>query len=349
MLQTLGLEAEEEEILNLPHTPSSSPEPAIGQLDHIETVRGSDLPRLHRTLDLIKKWPHPLPAYLVHPANAGSLPNPYSYSTEETPSRPLLQSTHPLLSHSLSGTFNVPRRAVEQTLQVASLTVRLGENFQFERFKIWYRREHPDASHEVRERLEAELDPSSHAMVAPRTLQSALRSLNVTQDLIIHPVCSDQQCLHIFYEIVRKEDFANRLPTLLCPSCDGPLRNSKQELLVLSFGRRDVSAELEAVMRVPGVENVIEKQSERKAKWDEEDATELRKGTEGYLRVLKEQDDGSMWNFRPRSSSLESEVLDITLNLAIDLRKLLHAQYKGWNFCFRATTQSRRPWILSVD
>ena len=44
LLQTLGLEVEEEDILNRSRTPSSSPEPIVREIDLSETVNGRDLP-----------------------------------------------------------------------------------------------------------------------------------------------------------------------------------------------------------------------------------------------------------------------------------------------------------------
>ena len=192
VLGTMDLAAEEEDILNISRSPSSSPEPTIHHIDSSSTVQGHDLPRSDLPLDLINRWPHPLPSYLLHPINAGSSPNPYSSPSTKILTGPssFLHDSLPLLAHALSGTLNSTRRAVELTLQIASSTIRLGENLLFERFKSWYRREHPDAPPDVLERLD-ELDPTFEPLPAPRTLQSALRSLGITQDLIVHPVCPD--------------------------------------------------------------------------------------------------------------------------------------------------------------
>ena len=69
---------------------------------------------------------------------------------------------------------------------------------------------------------------------------------------------------------------------------------------------------------MPGVEHAIERQEERKAKRDAEDSKIFGGVDKGYSFVLREQDDGSSWNNRPKAGTWLASALDLTLNLAVD-------------------------------
>ena len=171
--------------------------------------------------DLIRRWPEPLPPYLLQPIGVGNLPNPFSDSDVALPlDLPLHHRAFPVLALTLSGTFRVPRRAVELQLQVVHSTTRDVQRISAQRARREILEEYPDASDAFLQKLEDAVIPDRDKPYGPNTLQSCLRQLGVDDSLIVHPQCMNHDCGHIFCIITRREELSS-LPAV-CPGCQHP-------------------------------------------------------------------------------------------------------------------------------
>ena len=306
------------ENLGTPEDPTQSPA-FLPPVDVRRYIQGSELLGAVGDNDLITEWPEPIPAYLLEPLYDGRHTNPYVEITSlalETAERPaLLHRILPLLALCLSATFNVPRRAVETTLKVATSAVRLAERQLFSRLVAALQKD-PDVTPALLRRLEL-LDPSLSPSIAPRTLATALNRLGVDDSIIVHPQCRNEDCFHVFYEFTIPED-VKRLPAV-CQRCSTPLWNAQHRPTFLHFGRRTLQAELETVMTVPGVEEAIERRAMRKEQGDREySAMSLTAGSAGFNKIYREQDDGSAWSSISSGRSTPVGALSLTVNAAID-------------------------------
>ena len=182
----------------------------------------------------------------------------------------------------------------------------------YERILQWYREHHSDATTQMLESLEETVNPVFDPPVAPKTSQSALKQLEVDLGLIVHPQCPNSECSHVFYEILRREDF-EQVPAR-CPDCEGRPRDLQNRITVLHFPRRSLSAELEYVLRTPCLEDALERRGERKSQRDRKDAEETSRGVQ-WSKVYREQDDGAAWNQRAATHSRLAGQLWITVNL----------------------------------
>ncbi|CAD6590403.1 MAG: hypothetical protein TREMPRED_005723 [Tremellales sp. Tagirdzhanova-0007] len=123
--------------------------------------------------DLIRRWPEPLPPYLLQPIGVGNLPNPFSDSDVALPlDLPLHHRAFPVLALTLSGTFRVPRRAVELQLQVVHSTTRDVQRISAQRARREILEEYPDASDAFLQKLEDAVIPDRDKPYGPNTLQS---------------------------------------------------------------------------------------------------------------------------------------------------------------------------------
>ena len=146
-----------------------------------------------------------------------------------------------------------------------------------------------------------------------------LRQLGVNEHLTVHPQCPNNECGHVYYKLTRREEFAEKLPSV-CPECQTSWRDGANKPKVLHFGRRTLQAELEHVMRVKGIEAVIERARDRKEKRDEEDERSRTRGEASWSKVWRQQDDGSTWMSR-RAQNANPAIMDallITVNFGID-------------------------------
>ena len=102
--------------------------------------------------------------------------------------------------------------------------------------------------------------------------------------MIVRPQCPDQRCHHVSYDVVRREDL-NRSAGFVLGAWSPFVTFTAFDSLCLR--RKTLKQELEVVMRIPGVEYLLETRQTRKGMRVAHDETDA-----GSAGMYLEQDDG---------------------------------------------------------